>query len=621
MKIIIPLNGKGSRFTEKGYTDSKPFININGTSILCKVIKSLKIDKEELIILARKEYRKNNLDFYLYKNFPQINSRVIYLEEDTAGPADTLLTGLKHLYGNTIIDEPFLAVDSDTIYNEDILYRLKNLNTPCIFYSITNEEAPLYSYIKINENNNVVDIAEKVKISNLANTGAYFFNSTQLFIKTVEEQLLANRTTNEEVYTSSVFKRFINEGVQVKGISINDFNAVGTPLQLQNYCINNKSKPKRFVFDLDNTLVTHPRIAGDYNTVEPIVENINFLKHIKDAGNYIIIYTARRMKTHNGNVARVVADIGEITIQTLKKYDIPYDELQFGKPYADFYIDDLSINPLKDNLQQCTGFYYTKKVESRPFNTVEIVNGKVVKRGNIKGEVYWYKNCPYYIIDKYFPKICNLSEETIQMECIEGTSFSHLYTGGLVTESILDKILLALDDIHNFNEPCRGNFNSNYQEKILKRFNENKELYESLTGSDIILNDIVDAFNNYSVSEGTIIHGDPVFSNIFLTTNNEVKFIDVRGINGSELTIYGDPLYDYAKIYQSILGYDFILLGKELDLQIVTEMKTMFKNLVSMRNINFKLISNITKSHIFSLLPLHTDKLKIKKYFELIKLI
>jgi capsule biosynthesis phosphatase len=620
MKIIIPLNGKGARFSEKGYTDSKPFININGTSILCNVVKSLNIDKEELIILARKEYTKNNLDFYLYKNFPKIKSKVVYLEKDTIGPADTLLTGLKSLYNGTLVDEPFLAIDSDTIYNDEIISKLKDINSPCIFYSETTEEAPLYSYIKIDENNNVVDIAEKIKISNLANTGAYFFNSSKRFFEIAESLLEVNKD-NREIYTSLVYKKMIDDGAPVKSIFVNSFNAVGTPLQLQNYSMNNKSKPKRFVFDLDNTLVTHPRVSGDYSTVEPITENINFLKHLKDAGNYIIIYTARRMKTHSGNVAKVVADIGDITIQTLKKYDIQYDELQFGKPYADFYIDDLSINPLKEDLQQCTGFYYPKKVESRPFNTVEIIGDIVTKRGNISGEIYWYKNCPYYIIDKYFPKIYSLSDSFIQMERVEGASFSHLYTSGLVTETILSKILTALDDIHKFNEPRKGVYINNYKEKILKRFEENKQLYASLNGSNAVLSDLIEAFDNYKIEDGSIIHGDPVFSNIFLTTSNDIKFIDVRGSNGCELTIYGDPLYDYAKIYQSILGYDFILLGKEIDLQIVEEMRRIFIDLITKKNIDIDIVSHITKSHIFSLLPLHTDEVKIKKYFDLIKTI
>ena len=50
-----------------------------------------------------------------------------------------------------------------------------------------------------------------------------------------------------------------------------------------------------------------------------------------------------------------------------------------------------------------------------------------------------------------------------------------------------------------------------------------------------------------------IIHGDLVFSNIILTKNENIRFIDVKGFQGSELNIFGDPYYDFSKIYQSLI--------------------------------------------------------------------
>ena len=38
MKIIIPMAGLGSRFTEQGYTDPKPFINVNGKPMIRRVV-------------------------------------------------------------------------------------------------------------------------------------------------------------------------------------------------------------------------------------------------------------------------------------------------------------------------------------------------------------------------------------------------------------------------------------------------------------------------------------------------------------------------------------------------------------------------------------------------------
>ena len=70
------------------------------------------------------------------------------------------------------------------------------------------------------------------------------------------------------------------------------------------------------IFDLDNTLVTFPKIYGDYTTVTPIENNIKLLRYLKKMGHIIIIYTARRMRTHKGNTGKIIADIGKITLDS-----------------------------------------------------------------------------------------------------------------------------------------------------------------------------------------------------------------------------------------------------------------------------------------------------------------
>jgi hypothetical protein len=58
--------------------------------------------------------------------------------------------------------------------------------------------------------------------------------------------------------------------------------------------------------------------------------------------------------------------------------------------------------------------------------------------------------------------------------------------------------------------------------------------------------------------------GDPVFSNAILTKDGQVKMIDMRGSLGERLTTQGDCHYDLSKVYQSLCGYDFMLLDKRI---------------------------------------------------------
>ena len=74
----------------------------------------------------------------------------------------------------------------------------------------------------------------------------------------------------------------INDGIDFDVIKIykSDFTCLGTPLQLRLF--RNKSNSsfteKRYCFDLDNTLVTFPKEAGAYSSVDPIEENIEFVR-------------------------------------------------------------------------------------------------------------------------------------------------------------------------------------------------------------------------------------------------------------------------------------------------------------------------------------------------------
>lgn len=101
----------------------------------------------------------------------------------------------------------------------------------------------------------------------------------------------------------------------------------------------------KFVFDLDGTICTQQK-SGEYEKAQPIDEVISRMKALKDDGHYIIIFTARGMNTY-GHVSLVEAAYKKMTIEWLRKHDVPYDNLVFGKPAADFYVDDKGMTPKK----------------------------------------------------------------------------------------------------------------------------------------------------------------------------------------------------------------------------------------------------------------------------------
>jgi capsule biosynthesis phosphatase len=99
----------------------------------------------------------------------------------------------------------------------------------------------------------------------------------------------------------------------------------------------------RIVIDLDGTICPVKEKNASYKDLVPLEGAVERIKQLKSMGHYIIISTARNMATQESNIGKVVKNIGKVTLDWLEKYDIPYDEIYFGKPNAHIYIDDRAL--------------------------------------------------------------------------------------------------------------------------------------------------------------------------------------------------------------------------------------------------------------------------------------
>lgn len=119
----------------------------------------------------------------------------------------------------------------------------------------------------------------------------------------------------------------------------------------------------RYCFDIDGVIF---EISKDYKDYIVIKETLNFIKDLKQKKHHIILYTARKMHTHKGNIGLINKDIVAATLAALKDHKIPYDEIYFGKPAADIYVDDKAINFY--DLRSCKMYKQTEENDDRLVN-------------------------------------------------------------------------------------------------------------------------------------------------------------------------------------------------------------------------------------------------------------
>jgi capsule biosynthesis phosphatase len=485
-------------------------------------------------------------------------------------------------------------------------------------------------------------------------------------------------------YISAVMRHMLNTGAYIVGLPLrcnDDFVDLGTPARVGEFLCGlrkgtikvNCNHRMRFVFDLDGTLVTPPSQYGDYTSVDPIEQNIALVRSLKTAGHYIIIWTTRESERHRGNVGAIVAAIGKVTFDTLERFNIPYDELLFGKPYADAYIDHRAVNSRVDTQKELgwevadhmpSHARIAGSVAARAFNTVRPLDDlHVVKTGPVnvmRGELHWYRNIPSDLAD-LFPRAVEISDggthmASIVMTKVEGVPFTHLLVNLCLTPTRLLRLLSALTRMHRCKVKCASfgqgrrepeeeyqsqvtdeddeqmqscSFYANLHTKLVQRYQQHRSLYHSFSVSELgfdleeVVQPLTNALRRYEEADrackAAFVHGDPVFSNVLMAKSGGIYLLDMRGALGDKLTTCGDVTYDLAKVYQSLCGYDFFLEDRELTPIAQQHLETLQRVFWSYVAVNYPDVSPadvrlITAQHFFAIVPLHEVRSRMCLY-------
>ena len=102
------------------------------------------------------------------------------------------------------------------------------------------------------------------------------------------------------------------------------------------------------VFDIDGTLCDIKKNGLSYSDLIPNKQFITKLYEYKKKGYKITLFTSRNMRTYKNNLGAINKYTAPILFDWLQKWEIPYDEILFGKPWPNkkgFYIDDKAIRP------------------------------------------------------------------------------------------------------------------------------------------------------------------------------------------------------------------------------------------------------------------------------------
>ncbi len=229
----------------------------------------------------------------------------------------------------------------------------------------------------------------------------------------------------------------------------------------------------------------------------------------------------------------------------------------------------------------------------RPFNKVTIKDGVFVKepidaQGQklAKRERAWYEKAESLNISgiSMLPKIYNTSP--LQMELIKGRNIYECDLSYQDRKKILVSLIEALKQLHAAEHVFADSFSIKeaYFNKTMDRLNTIRDLVPYADREHITVNgrrcrnvyfykrELEKKLEEIKCDHFSFIHGDCTFSNLMVRDGEDGEpvnpvLIDPRGYFGFT-ELYGDELYDWAKLYYSIVGnYDrFNLKDFKLDI-------------------------------------------------------
>ena len=316
MKVIIPMAGLGSRFTNKGYTTHKPLITVNGKTLIRYAVESLNIEGHYVFVC--RDLGGSYLED-LEKEIRDVTStyEIKVIDHMTSGAAETALLGCDDEYDDELIItncDQYLDWDSEAFLKESRKY-----DGSVLTYESTD---PKNSFVEF-ANRKVVRMVEKNPISSDALVGVHYWKKSSDFVQSAKTSL--RNFTSKESYVSETYNYLIEDGKKIGAVSIGEgtYWSTGTPEDLAYFkgMISEyyTSKNNTYFIDLDGTIFMHAhRYSNLKNDVQLCPGVLETLDELDSRGDTIILVSARKESAR------------AMTENLLDEFMIPYDQLILG---------------------------------------------------------------------------------------------------------------------------------------------------------------------------------------------------------------------------------------------------------------------------------------------------
>lgn len=240
LNLVIPAAGLGSRFRAIGVDTPKPLIPVLDIPMIGWVIANFQLTpQDEIWIITRKEDQiPTKMESFVSKIKNVIH--FIELDELTDGAATTLQCALDQIP----IEEAVLSANSDQFVSSDISQFIESVRSGKSDGQILtmNASDSKWSYVERNSDGEVINVVEKIAVSNEATVGVYGWKSATIAKNAINAMKEDGLKVNGEFYVAPSYTYLLKQGGKISTFCVGDVetdvHGLGTPEDLDLFLLN-----------------------------------------------------------------------------------------------------------------------------------------------------------------------------------------------------------------------------------------------------------------------------------------------------------------------------------------------------------------------------------------------
>lgn len=216
LNIVVPMAGRGSRFSDAGYVLPKPLIEVHGVPMI------------ELVIANLTPSLPHRFHFLIQRAHDDVHGLAARLQEWAPGATVTAIDGVTEGAACTVLlvrdlidnDDPLMIANCDQYIDADIDdYLAAQSDADGLIMTMWADD-PKWSFVRRDAGGRVVQVVEKKVVSNEATVGIYNFRRGADFVAAAEAMIVADQRVNGEFYVAPAYDYLIARGARIECFGI-----------------------------------------------------------------------------------------------------------------------------------------------------------------------------------------------------------------------------------------------------------------------------------------------------------------------------------------------------------------------------------------------------------------